>query len=266
MRRLPKNRFKKRKPKTFSEIIMITLVCFVIAIILSVWIINEGIEPTLIDIAETKTAQFAREAINEAVSKRIVEDLEFDDLVQLEQDEEGNLVSVGWNAVVVNRVLRNSTFRVQNYLKRLERGEVQLGETLDFDLDEDEEVINEDEVVENEAIVRIPIGQATGNTLLANLGPRVPVHFTVIGDVQSDFITEMEEYGINSALVKLSIEIQANVQIVIPFATSTKEVVTSIPIDIRTISGKVPEFYSSGGKSPSLSIPYSQFVDEEEDK
>src|SRR5690625_1060863 len=113
MARFRRRKFKQVKPKKFRDILLITLSCFVMSVILSVWLINEGIEPTLMEIAETKIAQYAREAINEAVSKRLADDLQFEDLVQLEQDEEGNIVSVGWNAVVVNRVLRNATFRVQ---------------------------------------------------------------------------------------------------------------------------------------------------------
>lgn len=232
---------------------MMTFICFVIAIMLSLWIINKGIEPTLMDIAEHLTAQMAREAINEAVSQQIVDDLEFDDLIQLERDNDGNIVSVGWNAVVINRVLRNTTHRVQNYLKQMGRGE----RSTDID-DED--------VSHSEAVVRIPIGQATGNTLLANLGPRVPVHFTVIGDVQTDFITNIEEYGINSVVVELLIEVETNVQIVIPFSTSTTTVTTTVMVDVRTISGKVPEFYSSGQQNPSISIPYSNFIDGEDEE
>ncbi|RPF50338.1 sporulation protein YunB [Aquisalibacillus elongatus] len=260
MKKRRRNRpFSKRKPKTFSQILMYTFVSFIVSIILSVVIINRGIEPTLIDIAETLTGQYAREAINEAVSKRIAEDLEVEELIQIETNDDGNIISMGWNAVVVNRVLRNATFRVQNYLKRLERGERPIGNSLDFDLDEEDQTIEPDETDDREALVRIPIGQATGNTLLANLGPRVPVHFSVIGDVQPDFITTIEEYGINNALVRLEIEIKVNVQIVIPFSTKTTEVVTTIPVDTRVIQGLVPDFYSRGGEPPNIAIPYSEF-------
>lgn len=256
--------FKKRKPKTFGQILMFTFVSFVISLVLSIYIINRGIEPTLIDIAETLTGQYAREAINEAVSKRIADDLDVEDLIQIETNDDGNIVSMGWNAVVVNRVLRNATFRVQNYLKRLERGERPIGNSLDFDIEEEDEVIEPDEPTKSEALVRIPIGQASGNALLANLGPKVPVHFSVIGDVQPDFITIIEEYGINNALVRLEIEIKVNVQIVIPFSTKTTEVVTTIPVDTRIIQGLVPDFYSSGGNPPSISIPYSELGEEKQ--
>ncbi|GEL77872.1 sporulation protein YunB [Tenuibacillus multivorans] len=254
-----KRPFKKRKPKTLSQIILLTFVTTVLSIIFAVWIINEGIEPTLMDIAEVKVGQFAREAINEAVSKRLNDDLDIEQLIQMETNDDGNIVSLGWNSRVINRVLRNATFRVQNYLKRLERGERPIGDSLDFDLEEDR-VIESDEEMNNEAVVRIPIGQATQNSLLANLGPRVPVHFSVVGDVQPDFITHIEEYGINNALINLVIEIKVNVQIVIPFSTSTTEVTTTIPVDTRIVQGLVPEFYGAGGSnSPNISIPYSRF-------
>nr|WP_238378824.1 sporulation protein YunB [Halalkalibacillus sediminis] len=251
---------KKRKPKTFGQILFITFVSFFIAIIFSLWIINKGIEPTLIDIAETKTRVFAREAINEAVSKRIVDDLEVEELVQLEKDDNGNIVSIGWNTVVVNRVLRNTTFRVQNFLKQIERGEISPGDSLDFDLDEDP-IIREDTVENYRVIERIPIGQATGNALLANLGPRVPVYFSVIGDVQSDVVREVTEYGINNAMIELSIQIEANVQIVIPFSTKTTVVETSIPVYVGVLQGEVPNYYNNGGRAPDIAIPYEDLPD-----
>lgn len=133
---------------------------------------------------------------------------------------------------------------------------------MDFDIDDDV-VIQEDTVEEHRAIVRIPIGQATGNTLLANLGPQVPVHFSVVGDVQSDFRRKITEYGINNAMIELSINIQANVQIVIPFSTSTTVVETDIPVYVGVIPGKVPNFYSSGSDSSSdidLAVPPEEFT------
>ncbi|GAA0464688.1 sporulation protein YunB [Alkalibacillus silvisoli] len=261
MRRFKPRTFNKRKPKTLSQILMLTFVSFIVAIILSVWIINRGIEPTLIEIAETKTNQFAREAINEAVSKRIADDLEADELIDIETDGDGNIVSLNWNSVVINRVLRNTTFRVQNFLKRIERGEITPEETLNFDLDDDI-IIQEDTVEEHRAIVRIPIGQATQNALLANLGPQVPVHFRVIGDVQSDVERRVTEYGINNAMIELDIHIQANVQIVIPFATKTTQVETNVPVYVGVVQGQVPDFYNQGASdSPNVSIPFRDLQD-----
>ena len=238
--------------------IVLTFLFFLLFTALSLWLINRGITPALIGIAETKTQQLARDAINEAVNKQIAEDLQFNDLVKMEKDDKGNIVYMGWNSVVVNRVLRNTTYRVQNFLKRMELNELPMEDTtLEPDIDPN---MTQEELGEQPAtLIEIPVGQATNNSLLANLGPKVPVQLRVIGDVQSNFQSEITEYGINAALFQLSIHIEVNVRIVIPFSTETTTVATDIPIDTATILGEVPDFYGGQGeapdKSPSFSFP-----------
>ncbi|SEB07917.1 sporulation protein YunB [Thalassobacillus cyri] len=252
---------KNHGPPSMASIFIVTFIFFIFFTFLSLWIINRGITPTLIEIAETKTQQFGRDAILEAVSKRIADDLSFEDLVKMEKDESGNIVYMGWNSVVVNRVLRNTTFRVQNYLKQMERGEApDPGTPLDVPLEEEEEETPEDKR-QSPTLVEIPIGQATNNVLLANLGPRVPVQFEVIGYVQSNVENKITEYGINAAMFELTIHIEVDVRIVIPFSTRTTVVTADIPVDQSTIMGEVPDFYNGSGsqKSPSFSLPMDGF-------
>ncbi|WP_226580219.1 sporulation protein YunB [Halobacillus litoralis] len=237
--------------------IVISIVFFALFTALSLWFINRGVTPALVEIAETKAQQLARDAINEAVSKTIAEDLQFNDLVKMEKDNQGNIVYMGWNSVVVNRALRDTTIRVQNFLKRMELGELPMEDTaLEPNIDPDR---TQDEEGEQPAtLIELPIGLATNNSLLANLGPKVPVQLRVIGDVQSEVDIDMTEYGINAALFELTIHFEVNVRIVIPFSTETTVVTNNIPIDQATILGKVPEFY--GGMTgdegnPSFSVP-----------
>lgn len=213
----------------------------------------------MMEIAETKTKQFAMRAMNEAVSKRLADDLQYEDLVKIVRDENGEIVSMGWDPLVVNRVLRNATYRVQNYLKRLENGELTFENENSLDVEgENLELVETEEVSEHPSIVEIPLGQATNNSLLANLGPRVPVYFQFIGDVQPDIVQNITEYGINAAFVEIYIEMTVNVQVVIPFSTKTTTVQTDILVFSGLIHGDVPDFYSgsSSGDSPSISIPY----------
>ncbi|MCA0971753.1 sporulation protein YunB [Halobacillus litoralis] len=254
---MPRKR-RSNGPSTGQKV-LISFIFFVIFTGLSLWYINQGITPALYSIAETKTQQLARDAINEAVSKQISEDLQFKDLVNMEKDDDGNIVYMGWNSIVVNRVLRNTTMRVQTYLKRMELNELPMEDTsLEPELDPD---MSQDQQGEQPAtLIEIPVGQATNNTLLANLGPKVPVQLRVIGDVQSNFENELTEYGINAALFELSVHIEVNVRIVIPFSTETTTVSTDIPIDTATILGEVPNFYGEGAgqnstESPSFSFP-----------
>ncbi|WP_077625296.1 sporulation protein YunB [Sediminibacillus massiliensis] len=247
---------KYRKPPSLGHVFVFTLVFFIISTFLSIWVINKGIEPTLMDIAETRTRQFTRLAINEAVSKKIAEDLHYEQLIQEETDNEGKVVSVGWNSVVTNRVVRNTTFRVQNFLRQLENGEIpEPGSTLDVEL-EPETNSSIDSVRNNPTLIEIPVGQAFGIPLLANLGPKIPVQIEVIGDVQSEPIMKHKELGINNVFFELFVHLEVNLRIVVPFQTRPTTITQDIKIDDRYLPGEVPEFYNNGGASDTpFSIP-----------
>lgn len=247
-------------PSTAGQVFVLTIIFFTLMLFFSLWLINKGIQPTLMEIAETKTKQFAMRAMNEAVSKRLADDLQYDDLVKIVRDENGKIVSMGWNPLIVNKVLRNATYRVQNYLKRLENGELTFDNENSLDVEaENTGDVETDEVQRHPSIVEIPLGQATNNSLLANLGPRIPVYFQFIGDVQPDIVQNITEYGINAAHFEIYIEMTVNVQVVIPFSTKTTTVKTDVLVFSGVIHGDVPEFYngSSTGEAPSISIPYS---------
>ncbi|WP_101843174.1 sporulation protein YunB [Halobacillus sp. Marseille-P3879] len=248
----------RASPPSFGKRIVLTLLFFIIFTGICLVIIDRGITPTLEEIAETKAQQLARDAINEAVSKQISEEIQFEDLIRMEKDNEGNVVYMGWNSVVVNRTLRNTTLRVQNFLKRMELNELPLEDTsLDAEVFPDEEA-PEEPGEEPATLIEIPVGLATNNSILSNLGPKVPVQLRVIGDVQSEFKNEITEYGINSAHFQLSINFTVSLRVVIPFSTETTVVENDIPIDSSTIMGEVPQFFNETGetgKSPTFSYP-----------
>ncbi|UOR11812.1 sporulation protein YunB [Halobacillus amylolyticus] len=247
---------KKTNPPSIGKRILITFICFAIITGSCLWLIDRGITPVLQGIAETKAQQLARDAINEAVSRQIAEDLQFENLVRIEKDNEGNITYMGWNSAVVNKALRNTTLRVQNFLRRMEQNELPLEDTtLDSDINRNGK--EKDKGEEPATLIEVPIGLATNNTILANLGPKVPVQLQVIGDVQSQFVNEIKEYGINSAFFELSLNFKVSLRVVIPFSGETIIVDNDIPIDTSTIVGEVPEFYNGDGEeeSPTFSLP-----------
>ena len=223
--------------------------------ILSFWLIDRGIRPVLMDIAELKTVEYATRTINVAIKS--TEEVSFEELVDIQYDHNGNVATLGWNTDAANRALRKATERAEYFLFGINEGEY-------FDLDDpDLESIDftnsvEDLAIRNPTVVEIPIGQATGNTVLANLGPKIPVHFEIVGSIETDIVHEVKEFGVNAALIEIYIPVSVNIQIVIPFSTSTAEVSTRVFVDSRVIMGDVPEFYNAGGPGgPSISVPRS---------
>ncbi|WP_230474393.1 sporulation protein YunB [Calidifontibacillus erzurumensis] len=243
-----RRRFPRRGPLPLRTVIIITLVIFLLFTFQGLWIINKGIQPTLMNIAVTRAHQFGTLAINEALRKKISEsEAQIDDLVIIEKSEDGRVATVGWNSVVMRNFLWEATQTVQNYLNAIEKGEIPPSSAL----------ADEIESFKGGGIIaEIPLGQTTGNVFLANLGPVIPVRFSMVGDVNADIIKQVTEHGINNVLIELFIHVTVNMQVIIPFESSTVTVTTDIPIDIRNIQGEVPYFYNTGeGGEPSIEAP-----------
>src|SRR5690625_5287710 len=169
-------------------------------------------------------------------------------------DNNVNDSTLEWNSSAVNEALRTATDRAENFLYGMNKGE-----TLDID-DPD---LKQNEIgdsvgaiaAKEPTVVEISIGQATRNTILAILVPKVPVHLEIVVSLRTDVVNEIKEFVVNAALIEIYIPVTVNVQIVIPFSTSVAEVSTRVFIDSRLVIRNVPEFYSSGTDGPSISIP-----------
>src|SRR5699024_754867 len=188
---------KPLAPLHIRNVFIITCILFITLIFLTIWIIDKGIRPALMDIAEQKTIEFATRTINSAVKS--TENMQFDDLVDMTLDSNGNVATLGWNSASVNEALRTATDRAEYFLYGMNKGQ-----TLDVD-DPDLKPLEFGDSVgdlaeKDPTVVEIPIGQATRNTLLANLGPKIPVHFEIVGSLQSDVVHELKEFGVNAAL------------------------------------------------------------------
>ncbi|HHY71788.1 MAG TPA: sporulation protein YunB [Bacillus bacterium] len=245
-----RRRYSRKGPLPFQAVFIITFIIFALFTFQGLWIINKGIQPTLMSIAESRAEQFATQAINEALKKKIAEDNEqIDDLVIVEKAEDGRISTIGWNTAAMRNFLWDSTQTVQDYLHAIEKGEVP-----PTHFSEEQPVT----VPPNRKgiIAEIPLGQASGNVLLANLGPVIPVRFSMVGEVNSDVIKKVTEHGINNVLIELFIHVKVKLKVIIPFESKMITVTTNIPIDIRNIQGEVPYFYNSGeGGKPSIEVP-----------
>ena len=216
------------------------------------WLVEKGIRPTLVEIAKTETQRIGTLAINEAVSKKILENTDMEQLIEIQQDNNGKIISVGFNPVIYNRVLQQTTQRVQSYLNDISQGKVK-----DLSIPDGIEVEHDGEKYFHNGIIHtIPLGQASNNALLAHLGPKVPVRLTAIGDVKSQLSESIIPVGINNTYIRVSVDITVDVRVVIPFSTDEAIVQTSIPVGMVFVQGEVPEFYNygatQGGPMPAI--------------
>lgn len=256
MRKFKRIRYRARKPSQ-SRLFVIAFLFFTIAMVASILIVNEGIKPVLLAYSETRVKQIANQAMGIAVSKKISEDIKTEDLIQVEVDENGNVEHYIFNAVVENRVQRNVQYRVENFMMLLEQGErPETGPPVEVEMDlepDERELINE--LRDKGLLIEVPIGQALGIPVLANLGPKIPVNLEAIGDVGTEVTSRLDQTGINGAYIHVNVHIEVEVRVVIPFASEPVKIEQEIPITKVFHPGEVPHYYHNGKGDSDLSLP-----------
>lgn len=231
------------------NLLIFSFILVFIIIILLFRIINERINPILFDYATLESRKFASIIINKAIEKNVATNLVIEDLYIVSKKENNEITSVDFNPAIVNKVLTKVTSSVQMNLKNLEEGNLDLLEASDDVL-----IYYDKENLKKGIIFRIPSGIVFNNSLLTNIGPKIPVRFTLVGDVLSGINTKVTNYGINNALLEVSVNIKLTLKVILPISTKEVNVETNVPIAIKMIQGNVPNYYSNGLNS-NFSIP-----------
>lgn len=204
------------RPKGFKinrkKVVFFLTALLIFSLFRLVAFLENNLSATFLTAASYYVDLVATEAINEAVYREVAGGLDYDNLVRIEKDHSGKIVMAQINTREVNRVVSRTTLRAQETLRDL-GGE----------------------------IIRIPLGQALGSYILANLGPRVPVIMLPVGRVNTNIIDSFEEAGINQTRHKIYLDIIAEVQVIVPLVTSEIEVMTRVPLAESLYQGDVPD-------------------------
>lgn len=245
MRRI---RLKKRIKFKNSILIFILLI---ISIFLAFRFINLKINPVLLDYANMEARKLASIIINDAINKNF-NDINVDELFIITK-EENEIKAIDFNPIIVNQVLTNTTTLIQTNLKYLEQGKIEL-----LNLNTDALIDYNTDKLRQGIIYEIPSGVIFGNSFLANIGPKIPVRFSLVGDIVSYVNTNVKDYGINNALIEVNIVLELSEQLILPFVTDKITIDTSIPVALKLIQGTVPNYYLNGlQNSPAITLPIS---------
>ena len=192
--------------------------------------------------AESETRKLTTLVINKAITRQVASDsLNTDDLFTIVKNDSDEIQLIDFNSVTVTKILTTVTNLVQLNLKAIEEGNIDLLELPDNTLEEyDQELLKEGIICE------IPLGTVTGNALLSNIGPKIPLRLNLIGDVVTGVETNVKEYGINNALLEVGINVTLESRINLPFLSDKITVSTTVPIAMKVIQGKIPEIYANG--------------------
>jgi sporulation protein YunB len=101
------------------------------------------------------------------------------------------------------------------------------------------------------------MGAVFNNSFLNNLGPKIPIRFSLVGEIKANLKSTITNYGINNALIETVMHLTLNINVILPIATKEISVESNVPISMKIISGAVPEYYLNGYNQTSsiLTLP-----------
>lgn len=92
-------------------------------------------------------------------------------------------------------------------------------------------------------IYEIPFHLFSDNVLFSTFGPKIPVRFSLLGDVKGQILSTVEEFGINNALITLNLVMDVSSRVSVPMTSSLIKTQISVPVYSRLFTGKIPTVF-----------------------
>lgn len=202
----PKMRFQIKHPKLILGIIAI---CVLFNSIL--YFFDKNILPAVLTIGEEQLKREATKIINETALDIYSNQFDYSDMIIIEKDNDGNIT-----------MLRADTVKL-NYLssKLILASNDKFGKLQEMGLE-------------------VPLGYMTKNLVFYNLGPKVNIKMTQIGNITSSYESVFESAGINQTRHKIYLNVNMKMKIVVPLNSRDIEVACQIPVAETIIVGKIP--------------------------
>lgn len=179
-------------------------------------LLQTKINPLTEELALAKISDAASNVINQAVSQQIEEgNVGYQDLVNLERDNEGNITALTTNMREMNRLKTQLLTRLDSDI---------------YDISDDE--------------ISIPLGNLTGIQLLSGRGGSIPVKIVAVSSSDADFHGEFYSAGINQTVHRIMMDVAIDLIVLLPTGTVTDRVVTEVCVAETVLLGKVPESYT----------------------
>ncbi len=206
MRRKMKAKLKKRSILKLILIFLIGIVYFAISII------DMRLGPVVQKIAQTKTQSIVTQAVNNTITDELEKlQLTYLDLVTLEKDEEGEIVSLSYDALEMNKLKSLMTTAILKTTDKI-----------------------------GPSNIYVPIGNITEIDFFQNKGPLLKFTIIPTAYVEVDIETEFINTGINQVNHRISLVFDINADALISRYTTGVSINTRVCVAETIIVGEVP--------------------------
>lgn len=235
---MKKIRLKNKKHKYRLNIFILMLIIIVICSLYLIRLAGRKINNKIIAISEVEILNISKRIISESINNVVLKDFDTDIMFVIQKNSNGQIELIDLNSKYVNELLLLVNKNVTNYLNELNYGRSSL-------IDLKKNIVTSTGLLSDKEgiIFEIPIGIVTSNSFLSNFGPKIPIKVSLLGDLESEIKTDVMNYGINNALIKISISITVTERIILPLITKDFQISCEVPIAMKMIQGSIPNYY-----------------------
>lgn len=209
-------RIKRRRHRVLGAVFVAAGILMILGCLLLGYYVRR-IDPLVEQTALYTVTDAVSLKINRVIQSQIRSGLlDYDALVTMEKDAEGNVTALITNVSAVNLLQAEITTRIiqeisDNFISELE----------------------------------IPLGTVMDSSLFYGRGPLIPVKLKAVTNVSARFENDFSAAGINQTRHQIRLNVSVQVLVVIPGRELTAPVNTTVVIAETVIVGKVPELYAS---------------------
>lgn len=240
----------KLKRKTTINKNKFLILSILLAIVMSFTLVTKigtKIKPSLVRYATVEAKRFSNIIINYAVDEVVTNNLDNEKIFNVVKNKNDEIETIDFNTKNVNKILELITKNIQAKLLAVEQGDIKA-----LGINDGLKGINFENIKKG-VVCELPAGSLFSSSLLANTGPPIPVKLSFIGEVSATISTNVKEYGINNVYLEVNVHVEVLERITMPIFTEEVKSENDIPIAIRVIQGKIPNYYINGFENHSNS-------------
>lgn len=222
----------RRRLKTKVKCI---LVLFLTAAFITSAVIYYDIKlrPVVREVATSTAGDYATEIINDTVYDVLENNnVNYEDIVDLQKDNDGNIIALTINTVKVNRLRTEIALALSRRTNEV-----------------------------NGTQIKVPLGNFFSSGFFSNKGPGISLSILPTSSIYTDIEQEFSDAGINQTVHKISFKATVDFNLIFPTEIVSEKYTSQILVAQTVIVGKVPSTYAEIGAKDAMSyIQYKNIL------